>query len=74
MNARPLRDIDRATVEALIAASGVSANSGELDAITRSLARMQNVSAGLLQASSFDEAIERFYRLLDDDAGEGTGR
>ncbi len=74
MSARPLGGIDRATVEALMAASGVSPAPAELDAVVRSLARMHSAAASLLQSSSFDETGERFFRLLENDASEGTGR
>jgi hypothetical protein len=72
MSARPLGGIDRATVEALMAASGVRPGSQELDAVVRSLARIHSATASLLQSSSFDETGERFYRLLEDDAGAGS--
>jgi len=73
MSAR-LNRIDRATVAALMAASGVSASSAELDAVMGALVRMQSAAANLLQSSAFDETCERFFRLLEDDAGQGAGR
>ena len=74
MSAQPPTEIDRATVAALMAASGVSASSAELDAVVDSLARMQSAAAGLLRSAAFDETCEQFFRLLEDDAGEGAGR
>jgi hypothetical protein len=74
MSARPVGAIDRTTVEALMAASGVSASSAELDAVVRALARLQDAAATLLQPSSFDETGERFFRLLENDADEWAGR
>jgi hypothetical protein len=66
--------IDRAAVEKLIAESGVSVTAEDVDAVARSLERIQNAAATLLQSLSFDETAERFYRLLDADAAGGDGR
>jgi hypothetical protein len=66
--------IDRAAVEKLIAASGVSVTAEDVDALARSLDRVQNAAATLLQSLSFDETGERFYRLLDADAAGEDGR
>lgn len=74
MSAPPLGAIDRATVEALMAASGVRPSSAELDAVVRSLARLHEAAATLLQSLSFDETGQQFFRLLENDADEWAGR
>lgn len=69
--------IDRATVEGRVADSGVRLTPQEVDAVVRSLARIQIAAAALLQSPLFDEAIEQFYRLLESDAADTadeTGR
>jgi len=74
VGARMLDGIDKATLERLMAGSGVSLSPEEADAVIRSLARFQIAAANLLQAPSFDETIEQFYRLLEiDAASDGTG-
>lgn len=74
VSARPLGGIDKATVEGLMAASGVSPSSAELDAVVNSLARMHSAAATLLQSLSLDETAERFFHLLESDAAERVGR
>jgi len=66
--------IDRAALEKLIVDTGVSVNADDVDAVARSLDRIQSAAATLLQSLSFDETDERFYRLLDADFAEEVGR
>jgi hypothetical protein len=62
--------IDRATVEGRVADSGVRLTPQEVDAVVRSLARIQIAAAALLQSPLFDQTIEQFYRLLESDAAD----
>ena len=66
--------VDRAALERLIAASGVAVASKEIDAVARSLERIQTAAAVLMQSLAFDDAGERFYRLLGDEALTGRDR
>jgi hypothetical protein len=66
--------IDGAALEKLIVDTGVSVNADDVDAVARSLDRIQSAAATLLQSLSFDETNERFYRLLDADFAEEVGR
>lgn len=66
--------VDRAALEKLIAESGVSVTAEDVDAVARSLERVQSAAAILLRSMSFDETAERFHRLLDADAAAGAGR
>jgi hypothetical protein len=72
MSASTRYGIDRAAVEKLIADSGARVTSEEVDAVVRSLDRIQSAAATLLHSPSFDETSERFYRLLDTDAADGA--
>lgn len=75
MSAGARGGIDRvAAVEELMASRGVRISSEEVDAVVRSLARIQAAAATLLQSPSFDETSERFYRLLENEAADGAGR
>jgi hypothetical protein len=65
---------NRAALEQVIADIGVSVNADDVDAVARSLDRIQNAAATLLQSLSFDETDERFYRLLETDALDDAGR
>jgi len=64
--------IDKATLERLIAGSGVRPPPQELDAVARSLARIRTAAAALSPPSSFNETVERFYRLLQAEANDGA--
>lgn len=65
--------VDRAgALRAFIADTGVSVSSAEADALVQSLARAQTATASLLRPPSFDETIERFFRLLEGGAARGT--
>ena len=67
--------IDRAAaLQALVADTGVNVTPAEAQALVQSLARVQGAAATLLRPPSFDETVERFYRLLESDAAEGAGR
>jgi len=64
----------RAALERVIADIGVNVNADDVDAVARSLERIQTAAAPLLQSLSFDETSERYYRLLEADALDGAGR
>jgi hypothetical protein len=74
MDAAARGGIDRAVLERLIAESGVRLTAEEADAVARSLARIQDAAATLLASLALDETSERFYRLIETDAADGTGR
>lgn len=67
-------EIDRATVEGLLAASGVELTAPEVDVVARAIARIQRSAAVLLPPSLFDQSGEHFYRLLETDAAAGVGK
>ncbi len=66
--------IDREALEKVMAGSGVSVNADDVDAVSRSLERIQSAAVTLLQPPCFDETGEHFYRLLEGDAANGGGR
>ncbi len=63
-----------AALRALVADTGVKVSSAEADAMVQSLARFQAGLASLLHQPSFDETIERFYRLLESGSAQGAKR
>lgn len=63
--------IDEEALGELVAGSGVSVNADDVEAVLRSLERIQRAAATLLHAPSFDETSEHFYRLLESDAANG---
>ncbi len=65
---------NRAALERVIADIGVNVNADDVDAVARSLERIQTAAATLLQSLSFDETSERYYRLLEADALDEAGR
>jgi hypothetical protein len=65
--------ISEAALEEVLAASGVKITSEDAEAVARSLLRIQAAAATLLQSLSFDETVERFYRLLDTGTAGGAG-
>ena len=67
-------EIARTSVEAAAARSGVRISPPEADAVVRSLARIEDAAATLLQVAAFDATIEEFQRLLARDADEDGGR
>lgn len=66
--------IDKEALAKLMAASGVSVNADDVDAVSGSLERIQSAAATLLQPPSLDETGEHFYRLLEGDAANGANR
>jgi hypothetical protein len=65
--------VDRpAALRALVGDTGVSVTPAEAQALVQSLARVQAATATLLRRPSFDETVERFYRLLETDAAKGS--
>jgi hypothetical protein len=67
--------LDRAaTLRAFVADTGVSVSPAEAEGLVQSLARVQAAAASLLRPPSFDETIERFYRLLESGAANGAPR
>jgi hypothetical protein len=61
--------LDRTTVEALIAAGGVTASEAEIALVTRALTRIEAAAAQLLDGQSFDLTGESFFRLLEAEGG-----
>jgi hypothetical protein len=75
MSGRVDDGVDRAAaLRALVGDTGVSVTPAEAQALVQSLARVQAATATLLRQPSFDETVERFYRLLESDAGKGSQR
>jgi hypothetical protein len=75
MSAGASDGVDRgAALCALVADTGVNVTPAEARAQVQSLARVQAAATALLRAPSFDETIERFYRLLETGAAQGTRR
>jgi hypothetical protein len=64
----------KAALEKVIADSGVNVNADDVDAVARSLDRIQSAAAILLRFLSFDDTSERYYRLLETDARNEAGR
>jgi hypothetical protein len=71
MSAAAHGGIDAAALKQLIVASGVSVTSEEVDAVARSLDRIQSAAAALMKSTTLDETAERFYRLLENDVADG---
>jgi hypothetical protein len=65
--------IDRLALEKLIAGGGVTVTSEDVEAVARSLERMQQAASNLVQSLPFDETAERFHRLLGIGATDRTG-
>jgi hypothetical protein len=72
MSAQGHGHIDPSTTERLLAVAGVRFSAQEADRVTRSLERIQDAAAGLLQSLPFDATGEQFYRLLESDADEAA--
>jgi len=66
--------IDRSALEKLIAGAGVTVASEDVEAVARSLERIQQAATNLVQSLPFDETAERFYRLLDIGPTDRTGQ
>jgi len=73
MSAEMHGGIGEAALEEVLAASGVEITSEDAKAVARSLVRIEAAAMTLLQSLSFDETVERFYRLLDTGSAEGAG-
>ena len=65
---------NRAALAKVIADIGVNVNADDVDAVARSLDRIQIAADTLLQSLSFDETGERYYRLLEADDLDEAGR
>ncbi len=74
MSAAMRWSIGKAALEEVLAASGVKVTPEDAEAVARSLSRIEAAATKLLQSLPFDETVERFYRLLDTGAAEGTGK
>lgn len=66
--------VDEAALREVVAQSGVSVTSAELDALAGSLKRIKAAASTLLRPISFDETPESFYRLLEGDGADEAGR
>lgn len=64
---------DNAALEQVLAASGVKITSQDADAVARALTRINAAAVTLLASLSFDDTIERYYRLLENDPAERSG-
>jgi hypothetical protein len=62
-----------AALEKILASSGVKINPQDVDAVARALARINHAAASLFPSCLLDETGERFFRLLESDAGDGAG-
>jgi hypothetical protein len=60
------KDIDAAALAELFANSGVSVEQEEIAPVARALTRI-NAAARVLVRPSFDDTVEAYYRLLDQD-------
>jgi predicted metal-dependent peptidase len=67
-------EIDKAALREVVAQSGVSVTSAELDALAGSLERIKAAASILLRSISFDETPESFYRLLEGDGADEADR
>ena len=67
-------EIDKAALREVVAQSGVSVTSAELDALAGSLKHTKAAASILLRPISFDEAPEAFHRLLEGDGANEADR
>jgi hypothetical protein len=74
MSAAMRWSIGKAALEEVLAAGGVKVTPEDAEAVARSLSRIEAAATKLLQSMPFDETVERFYRLLETGAVEGTGK
>jgi hypothetical protein len=74
MSASAHNAVDRSALEKLIGQSGVEVTAADVEAVARSLERIESAAATLLRSLPFDETNERFYRLLENDPAEGADR
>jgi hypothetical protein len=64
--------ISEAALAHVFASSGVKVEADEIGSVVRALVRI-NAAARILLHSSFDDTIESYFRLLEqDDAGAGA--
>jgi hypothetical protein len=73
MSAAAGKRIDQRALAEILIASGVTVTPDEVDSVDRALARLDAAAAVLLASPSFDETVERFLRLLDQDGTDGGG-
>ncbi len=64
--------LDPESLESLFAASGVAVTREDIEAVARSVARINQAAAALFATLSFDETVEQFYRLLNVPAEKGS--
>jgi hypothetical protein len=67
-------EIDKTALREIVAQSGVSVSSAELDALAGSLERIKAAASILLRPISFDETPEAFQRLLESDSADEADR
>ena len=60
-------DIGEAALAELIAASGVAVTPEEAAPVAGALKRIEAAARTLLQSPSFDDTVEAYYRLLEQD-------
>jgi hypothetical protein len=60
------KDLDEAVLAELFANSGVSVEQEEIASVARALTRI-NAAARVLLRPSFDDTVEAYYRLLEQD-------
>jgi hypothetical protein len=66
MSAGGDKDIGEAALAELLASSGVAVAQEEIAPVARALARI-NSAARILLRPSFDDTVEAYYRLLEQD-------
>jgi hypothetical protein len=74
MSASARNAVDRSALEKFISESGVEVTAADVEAVARSLERIESAAATLLRSLPFDETNERFYRLLETDSAGGARR
>jgi hypothetical protein len=66
MSAAGAKDLGEAALAEFMASSGVAVGQDEIAPVARALARI-NAAAGVLLWPSFDDTVESYYRLLEQD-------
>ena len=64
--------IDLVALEKILASSGVKISPQDVDAVARSLARINHAAAGLFPSYALDDTAERFFRMLESATDDGT--
>jgi hypothetical protein len=59
--------IDKTALEKVLSSSGVKVASEDVDAVARSLVRIESAATALCRSLSFEDTAEHFYRLLEGD-------